>query len=81
MCGQRPDHRLPDVTRRTGTDGAVRMTRRGPWLSGVVAALLGAGWMAGQVLGGVIAMARDVVHTGDPLPAAEVWELPGGESR
>ena len=59
----------------------MRAPRRGPWLSGLIVALLGAVWMTGQVIGGVIAMARDVLHAGDPLPAAEVADLPGGESR
>jgi hypothetical protein len=31
-------------------------TRRGPWLSGLIVALLGAVWMIGQVLGGVVSL-------------------------
>lgn len=32
----------------------VRAEQRGPWLSGLIVALVGAVWMIGQVLGGVV---------------------------
>ena len=31
-------------------------TRRGPWLSGLIIALLGAVWLIGRVLGGVVGL-------------------------
>ena len=31
-------------------------TRRGPWLSGLIVALVAAVWMVGQVLGGVVSL-------------------------
>jgi len=30
--------------------------RRGPWLSGLIIAVLGAAWMVGLVLGGVVSL-------------------------
>lgn len=33
--------------------------RRGPWLSGLIAAVIGAVWMIGQVVGGLGSMAAD----------------------
>ena len=35
--------------------------RRGPWLSGLIAALIGAVWMIGQVIGGVVSMITDTL--------------------
>ena len=35
--------------------------RRGPWLSGLIAALIGAVWMIGQVIGGVVSMIADTL--------------------
>ena len=35
--------------------------RRGPWLSGLIAALIGAVWMIGQVIDGVVSMITDVL--------------------
>ena len=32
----------------------MRAEQRGPWLSGLLVALVGAVWMIGQVLGGVV---------------------------
>lgn len=35
--------------------------RRGPWLSGLIAAGIGAVWMIGQVIGGVVSMVTDTL--------------------
>jgi len=35
--------------------------RRGPWLSGLIAAGIGAVWMIGQVIGGVVSMITDTL--------------------
>ena len=48
----------------------MRKTRRGPWLSGLVIALIGAIWMVGQVIGGVIGMLTGILHANDALPPA-----------
>jgi len=42
--------------------------RRGPWLSGLTLALVATVWMVGQVLGGLVTMASDIVSnpTGPP---------------
>ena len=48
----------------------MRKTRRGPWLSGLVIALIGAVWMVGQVIGGVIGMVTGILHANDALPPA-----------
>lgn len=37
--------------------------RRGPWLSGMILALLGTVWMVGQVVGGALAMTGDLLST------------------
>ena len=36
-------------------------SRRGPWLSGLIAAPIGAVWMIGQVIGGVVSMITDTL--------------------
>lgn len=41
-------------------------TRRGPWLSGLIVALLGASWMIGQVLGGVVSMVGRLLSVDSP---------------
>lgn len=48
--------------------------RRGPWLSGLILALVATVWMVGQVLGGLVAMASDIVSnpTGPPPTAGTV---------
>ena len=35
--------------------------RRGPWLSGLILALVSTVWMVGQVIGGLVTMATDWV--------------------
>ena len=35
--------------------------RRGPWLSGLIAAGIGVVWMIGQVIGGVVSMTTDTL--------------------
>lgn len=50
----------------------MRKTRRGPWLSGLVIALIGAVWMVGQVIGGVIGMVTGILHADDELPPASL---------
>jgi hypothetical protein len=47
-------------------------TRRGPWLSGLIAALLGAAWMIGQVLGGVVSLITDALSVDMSEPAATI---------
>ncbi|MDQ1308308.1 MAG: hypothetical protein QG671_4142 [Actinomycetota bacterium] len=57
----------------------MRRTRRGTWLSGLILALVGAVWMAVQMVLGVITLVGGIVHAGDPLPAAtEIWDDSGG---
>jgi hypothetical protein len=41
--------------------GATVKNRRGPWLSGLIAALIGAVWMIGQVIGGVVSVITDTL--------------------
>jgi hypothetical protein len=41
--------------------GAIVKNRRGPWLSGLIAAGIGAVWMIGQVIGGVVSMITDTL--------------------
>ena len=40
--------------------------RRGPWLSGLVCAVIGSVWMIGQVIGGVVSMTGDVISDAGP---------------
>jgi hypothetical protein len=46
--------------------------RRGPWLSGLILALAVTVWMVGQVMGGMLAMAGDMLSTfpSGPTPSA-----------
>jgi hypothetical protein len=44
-------------------------TRRGPWLSGLIVALIGTVWMIGQVLGGLLSMIGDLLPAGQLPPA------------
>jgi hypothetical protein len=48
----------------------VRKTRRGPWLSGLIIALIGAVWMAGQVIAGAIGLLGDLMFPPDPWAVA-----------
>jgi hypothetical protein len=50
--------------------------RRGPWLSGLIMALIGAVWMIGQVVGGVVSMVSDVIS--DAVPPIAIDGAPGG---
>lgn len=40
--------------------------RRGPWLSGLVWAVIGSVWMIGQVIGGVVSMTSDLISVAAP---------------
>lgn len=40
--------------------------RRGPWLSGLVVALVGALWMVGQVIGGVVTLVGGLLSVEPP---------------
>jgi len=42
-------------------------TRRGPWLSGLIVALIGAVWMIGQVIGGFLTWVVDLINPVDPF--------------
>lgn len=55
VCGWLPtwDDSPPDGP-VMGRNRRVRAEQRGPWLSGLLVALVGAVWMIGQVLGGVV---------------------------
>ncbi len=44
----------------------MRKTRRGPWLSGLIVALIGAVWMAGQVIAGAMGLLGDLMFPPDP---------------
>lgn len=44
----------------------MRKTRRGPWLSGLIIALIGAVWMVGQVIAGAIGLLGDLMFPPDP---------------
>ena len=41
--------------------------RRGPWLSGLIVALLGAVWMIVQVLGGVVGLVSGLLSAPPPM--------------
>lgn len=43
--------------------------RRGPWLSGLSVALLGAVWMIGQVLGGAVTLVGGLLSVDNSLSA------------
>lgn len=45
-------------------------TRRGPWLSGLIFALIGAVWMIGQVIGGFLSWVVDLINPADPFTAS-----------
>ena len=47
-------------------------TRRGPWLSGLIVALVAAVWMVGQVLGGVVSLVGGVLSVDMPAQPAAV---------
>ena len=51
-------------------------TRRGPWLSGLLAALLGAVWLIGQVVGGVVSLITDALSVDMSDPAGTMLALP-----
>jgi hypothetical protein len=51
-------------------------TRRGPWLSGLIFALIGAVWMIGQVVGGVVSLITDALSAGLPAPATATVSAP-----
>lgn len=51
-------------------------TRRGPWLSGLIAAPLGAVWLIGQVVGGVVSLITDALSVDMSDPAATTLALP-----
>ena len=55
--------------------------RRGPSLSGLIAALIGAVWMIGQVIGGMVAMIPDTlslqISDGTALSAPTVSDPTG----
>lgn len=59
----------------------MRKTRRGPWLSGLMVALLGAVWMVGQVVGGVIGVVTGILHADDELPAAVAGPVAGAAAQ
>lgn len=40
--------------------------RRGPWLSGLICALIGSVWMTGQVIGGVVSVTSDLITDSAP---------------
>jgi hypothetical protein len=52
--------------------------RRGPWLSGLILALLGTVWMVGQVVGGLISMAGDLMTTFPSGPTPGVGSTTAG---
>ena len=56
-------------------------TRRGPWLSGLIVALVAAVWMVGQVIGGVVSMITDTlslhISDGAALAAPSVSDPTG----
>jgi hypothetical protein len=68
--------RVVDAIRRRVRGGAVMKDRRGPWLSGLIVALIGAVWMIGQVIGGVVSMVGDVIS--DAVPPIAIDGAPSG---
>lgn len=40
--------------------------RRGPWLGGLVCAVIGSLWMIGQVIGGVVSMTSELISDAGP---------------
>lgn len=58
------------MARRATRTLTTRKTRRGPWLSGLIVALIGAVWMAGQVIAGVIGILGDLMFPPDPWAVA-----------
>ena len=55
-------------------------TRRGPWLSGLIVALVGAVWMIGQVLGGLFSMLGDLLPAAQLPPAGQALSAPAPHS-
>jgi len=56
----------------------VRKTRRGPWLSGLIIAVIGSVWLAGQVIGGAIGLLGDLMFPPDPWAAPPGSAAPAG---
>jgi hypothetical protein len=58
--------------------------RRGPWLSGLIAAGIGAVWMIGQVIGGVVSMITDTlslyISDGAAISAPAVSTQPASQN-
>lgn len=52
--------------------------RRGPWLSGLIAALALMVWMVGQVIGGMLAMTADMLSTFPSGPAPGIGSTSTG---
>lgn len=53
--------------------------RRGPWLGGLIVAVVGAVWLIGQVIGAMIGLIGETLSGREPLaPAAASlsWPLP-----
>ena len=47
-----------------------KKARRGPWLSGLIVAVIGAVWFIGQVMGGLVTMVTDAIPAlPEPAPA------------
>lgn len=47
-----------------------KKARRGPWLSGLIVAVVGAVWFIGQVMGGLVTMVTDAIPAlPEPAPA------------
>jgi hypothetical protein len=68
--------RAVEGIRRRSQGVPAMKNRRGPWLSGLIVALLGGVWMIGQVIGGVVSMVSDVVS--DAVPSVATDGAPGG---
>lgn len=52
----------------------MKRERRGPWLSGLIVALIGAVWFIGQVLGGLITMVTDAIPDLQAPPPAGITQ-------